>query len=86
MSQPSQPLVLALLAAALDRPESAIDPDRPILELGIDSIAAVTLTVQLEERLGIPIEPTVILEHETVHLLSAFLDAQRRAAPGLTAR
>ena len=40
----SRPLVLSLLAAALGRAESAIDIDRPILELGLDSVAAVTLT------------------------------------------
>lgn len=78
----SRPLVLSLLAAALGRAESEIDVDRPILELGLDSVAAVTLTVQLEERLGIAVEPTVILEHETVTLLSAYLDAQQPASAG----
>lgn len=67
-------LLLNLVASTLKLEASQIDTDKPIMELGVDSISAVTMTVQLEEKLGVPIDPTVILDHETINLLSRHLD------------
>ncbi|MFO1043253.1 MAG: acyl carrier protein [Planctomycetaceae bacterium] len=70
----SQDVLVNLIAAALKLPPDEVALDRPIMELGLDSVSAVTMTVQLEEQLGIPVEPTLILDYETIALLSAHLD------------
>jgi len=62
------------LSIALKRPGSEIDPDGVIMEMGLDSLSAVTLTIQLEEMLDIEIEPTAILDHDTLNKLTAYID------------
>jgi acyl carrier protein len=75
-------VLLGLIAATLKLEASEIDANKPIMELGLDSISAVTMTVQLEEALGVAIDPTVILDYETVNLLSAHLDELVAGAVG----
>lgn len=74
MTTQSKQVLIDLIATTLKRDPSQIDMDKPIMELGLDSISAVTMTVQLEEILGVPIDPTVILDYETINLLGAHLD------------
>ena len=50
-----------------------IDPTRPFAELGVDSVAAVELSGDLEQFLGKKIEPTVVWDYPTIALLAAHL-------------
>ncbi|MET7454868.1 SDR family NAD(P)-dependent oxidoreductase [Streptomyces sp. NPDC005574] len=60
-------------AAGLD--PVAVDPDRPIAELGLGSRQLVTLAANLSERLGRSLNPALVFEHPTVaELAEAVLD------------
>ncbi|RJF41182.1 SDR family NAD(P)-dependent oxidoreductase [Actinomyces sp. 2119] len=50
-------------------------------ELGVDSIFIAGLVPMLEQYLGRPVQPTTVLEHDTVHALAAALGAPEGAAP-----
>ena len=76
----SKEVLIKLIAGALKLKPEDVAVDQPIMESGLDSGSAVTMTVQLEEQLGIPVEPTLILDYETITLLSAHLDECLAAA------
>jgi acyl carrier protein len=50
-----------------------IDPARRFVELGIDSVAAVELSGDLEAWLGREVAPTVVWDYPTIALLAAHL-------------
>ena len=50
-----------------------LDPQQPISSYGLDSISAVTLSVQLEEELGVELETAVLQEHPTLEGLAEHL-------------
>ncbi|HEV7710357.1 MAG TPA: acyl carrier protein [Asanoa sp.] len=54
------------------RPE-AVDPDATLVELGLDSVYAMTLTGDIEERFDIEVEPTIAWDHGSVRKLAGFL-------------
>lgn len=60
-------------ARSLRVEERDIDPHRPFPELGMDSIAAVELSGDLELWLGRKVAPTVIWDYPTIALLAAHL-------------
>ncbi|MCK6525878.1 SDR family NAD(P)-dependent oxidoreductase, partial [Myxococcota bacterium] len=53
------------LARRLSLPEAEVDPERPVLDLGLDSVAVVDLVRALEEELGVTLYPTLFFEHQT---------------------
>lgn len=66
-------LILRHLGRIRQRDPASLDPQRPFNELGIDSLDAITLTGELEQELGISIDPAVILEHPTPHAFAIHL-------------
>jgi len=50
-----------------------LDPQQPIASYGLDSISAVTLSVQLEEELGVELETAVLWERPTLESLAEHL-------------
>lgn len=50
-----------------------LDPERPISSYGLDSVSAVTLSVQLEEELGIELETALLWERPTLQGLAEHL-------------
>ena len=50
-----------------------LDPQRPISSYGLDSISAVTLSVQLEEELDIELDTAVLWERPTLDSLAEHL-------------
>ena len=52
-------------AAQLGLSESDVDPDLPLVELGVDSIMTVRLRRQLEKQTGLTLPPTLLWEHPT---------------------
>ncbi|MEU4154908.1 amino acid adenylation domain-containing protein [Actinoplanes sp. NPDC026670] len=76
-------LVRELLAGPLEREPDSIGLDEPFLALGLDSLTAVDLVKELEERLGRTLSTTLFFEHRTVGELTAHLappTASRRSA------
>ena len=69
----------------LEVPAEELDSRRPISSYGLDSISAVTLSVQLEEELDIELDTAVLwdrptLESLTEHLTES-LNAEGRQLP-----
>ena len=50
-----------------------LDPRQPISSYGLDSISAVTLSVQLEDELGIELDTAVLWDRPTLESLAEHL-------------
>lgn len=69
------------LAAARKRTPADIDPQRPFNELGIDSLDAITLIGEVEERFGWTIDPGELFDHPTPRALAIHLAGRRPHDP-----
>ncbi|HEY5834904.1 beta-ketoacyl synthase N-terminal-like domain-containing protein, partial [Streptomyces sp.] len=74
-------LLREALAAATGGRADAVDPELPFAGYGLRSVEMVTMVGDLERRLGVPLEPTVVWEHPTAAKLARHLAGQS-AAPG----
>jgi acyl carrier protein len=61
------------VAHYLERPPTEIDEHTPLVDLGLDSVYAMTLSGDVEEEFGLEVEPTVAWDHPTVAALADFL-------------
>ena len=71
-------------------PSEALGAGTPLMEAGIDSLAATELSSRLRALTGVPVSPTVVFEHPTpraiaAHLLESAADGGA-AAPRLMIR
>lgn len=57
----------------LELPAEELDSRQPISSYGLDSISAVTLSVQLEEELGVELDTAVLWERPTLESLTDHL-------------
>ena len=77
-----------VLAAQLGLSEAAIDVDRPLAQYGLDSMAAVRLSADLDDWLAssfpdpnrAPISPTLVYDHPTIAGIAAALVGPGQAA------
>ena len=53
-----------------------LDADQPISGYGLDSLSAVTLSVQLEEELGVELETALLWNYPTLRLLAEHLNEE----------
>jgi len=65
--------LISMFADWLEVPAEELDPRRPISSYGLDSISAVTLSVQLEEELGIELDTAVLFDRPTLESLAEHL-------------
>jgi len=69
----------------LEVPAEELDSRLPISSYGLDSLSAVTLSVQLEEELGVELDTAVLWEHPTLESLAEHLaeslNTERRQLP-----
>ncbi|MFI0229822.1 type I polyketide synthase [Streptomyces sp. NPDC017086] len=70
------------VAAELNLPAADIDANRPLVDLGVDSVLTVGLRVRLNRRFGIDLPPTILWSNPTVASLAGFLaqELARQAA------
>ncbi|GIG91762.1 acyl carrier protein [Plantactinospora endophytica] len=61
------------IAFYLQRSVEEIDHDLPLVEIGLDSVYAMTLSGDVEERYDIEVEPTMAWDHPTVNALAGYL-------------
>jgi acyl-CoA synthetase (AMP-forming)/AMP-acid ligase II/acyl carrier protein len=57
-----------------------VDPLTPLVDLGLDSVAVMTIVGELEARLGTAISPALVFEHRTTRALVAALRASASSA------
>ncbi|MEV4725666.1 beta-ketoacyl synthase N-terminal-like domain-containing protein, partial [Micromonospora humida] len=77
------PLVRREIAAALGHPDTdRVTADRPLGELGIDSMTAVTIRNRLAAVTGTDLHTTVVFDHPTARSLAGHLAAGTRPADG----
>lgn len=57
------------------RPEE-IDPDVPLADLGLDSVYALTMCGDIEDRFGLETDPTVAWDHPTINALAVHLHSR----------
>ncbi|AQZ67813.1 Acyl carrier protein [[Actinomadura] parvosata subsp. kistnae] len=50
-----------------------IDPDVKLVEIGLDSVFAMSLSGDIEDEFGVLVEPTVAWDHPTVNALAGYL-------------
>jgi acyl carrier protein len=61
------------IAYYLERPVDDIDPAVPLAESGIDSVSAVSLCGDVEDRFEINADPTMVFDYPTVADIAAFI-------------
>jgi len=71
------------IAGHLNVKEQDIDSDAPFTRLGIDSVEALLITVDLEDKLGRRLATTLVWDHPTIARLARFLEGAGDAAPAL---
>jgi acyl carrier protein len=64
------------IAEALAVAPEIIDVDRPFAEYGLDSLAAVGVTGELEEWMNILVPATLLWDYPTVNEIARFLEVE----------
>jgi acyl carrier protein len=65
----------ARLAEELGLPAETIDPAEPMASYGLDSVRAIILLADVEERLGREIDPNALWEFPTVEAFAGLLSS-----------
>jgi acyl carrier protein len=68
--------VRSLMAKAVQMQESDIDPDQNFMELGADSMTAMTMVKEMEQRYNIELPATLLFEYTTLNELVDYLKTE----------
>lgn len=68
--------LLTIAATALNREESELVPDIPLEEQGADSLDIVEILIAAEDRFGIYVPDSAVVEMRTLAELAAWLEEQ----------
>jgi acyl carrier protein len=71
-------LLADLVGSIVEIAPDKIDRDARFDRYGIDSAAAISLAEELEQRLGRPLESTLLYDYPTIRTLAAFLGGAPR--------
>jgi acyl carrier protein len=63
----------ARVAAYVQRPVHEIQTNLPLAEYGLNSVYALTLTGDIEDHLGLVVDPTMMWDHPTIDALTVAL-------------
>lgn len=61
------------IAFYLEVPADVVDPSVKFVEMGLDSVYALTMCGDIEDRFELTVEPTIAWDHPTVDALAAHL-------------
>ena len=64
------------VAGYLERPADNVRTDVSFAECGLDSMYALMLCGDIEDNLGVPMEPKVAWDHRTIDSLAGYLAQQ----------
>ncbi|MEU6829976.1 acyl carrier protein [Nocardia beijingensis] len=59
-----------------ERASHEVDPLVPLAELGLDSVSAVGLCGEIEERWSLEADPTLVFEYPTIADIAAYIAAE----------
>ncbi|MBF6078063.1 acyl carrier protein [Nocardia beijingensis] len=59
-----------------ERAPHEVDPLVPLAELGLDSVSAVGLCGEIEERWSLEADPTLVFEYPTIAEIAAYIAAE----------
>jgi phthiocerol/phenolphthiocerol synthesis type-I polyketide synthase A len=65
--------IRALVARELRTPESELEVDRPFVELGLDSMMALSIRRDIEQLAGLELSAIMLWNHPTIAKLAAYL-------------
>lgn len=68
-----RPWLAGRVAAYVQRPVQEIETHKPLAEYGLSSVYALTLTGDIEDHLGLVVEPTLMWDHPTIDALTEAL-------------
>ncbi|HET7505112.1 MAG TPA: acyl carrier protein [Kofleriaceae bacterium] len=71
--QTLRPWLADRVATYVQRPVDEIQTDIPLAEYGLSSVYALTLTGEIEDHLGVVVDPTVMWDHPTIDALAEAL-------------
>lgn len=52
---------------------TTLEDDRPLADYGVESVTVIGLTGDLEDWLGLELDPTMFFDHPTLDALAAYL-------------
>ncbi|MFG3618301.1 acyl carrier protein [Nocardia sp. NPDC047654] len=59
-----------------ERKPHEVDPVVPLAELGMDSVSAVSLCGEIEDRWSLEVDPVLVFEYPTIADIAAYLAAE----------
>ena len=65
-----QQFLSGCVARVAGRPVTELDLDAPIVEYGLDSVSALTVVFEAEERFGVELDPADLWDYPTLRSLS----------------
>lgn len=86
LSQQLQITLLQALSKALGISAADIDPHRPLVNYGLDSIDAVMIASDFEDWLDMELPSTLLWDYPTVAAISGFIEHQLETTPKARAR
>lgn len=81
LSQQLQITLLQALSKALGISAADIDPHRPLVHYGLDSIDAVMIASDVEDWLDMELPSTLLWDYPTVAAISGFIEHQLETMP-----
>ncbi|MFX0579030.1 acyl carrier protein [Nocardia nepalensis] len=64
------------IADYTDRAPHQVHPTIPLAELGLDSVSAVSLCGEIEDRWHLDIDPTMVFDYPTIADIAEYLSAE----------
>ena len=80
-----QAAVLRIVRKLSDLPATTLESDTPLMEAGVDSLAATEFASRLRSFTGVPISPTIVFEHPSPRAITSHLVEQIAAVEGVVA-
>ncbi|WP_410875151.1 acyl carrier protein [Nocardia sp. A7] len=71
-----QDWLIERVADYTERAPHQVDPVIPLAELGMDSVSAVALCGEIEDRWLLDIDPTLVFEYPTIAAIATYLTAE----------
>lgn len=72
----TQDWLIERVADYTERAPHQVDPAIPLAELGMDSVSAVALCGEIEDRWMLDIDPTLVFEYPTIAAIATYLTAE----------